>query len=100
MSRPGQCITLEAKAAAETTVDKQKRYRQILACLSGHEMTAKEIAMEMYQKGDIPTGERNFTAPRLTELMHQGIVEPVKKKVCEYTGKTVSVYKITKEIQE
>ena len=31
-------------------------------------MTAKEIAVEMYKKGYIPSDERNFTAPRLTEL--------------------------------
>ena len=58
------------------------------------QMTAKEIAVEMYKKGYIPSDERNFTAPRLTELSIKGIVEPVEKKKCEYTGKTVSVYKV------
>lgn len=56
--------------------------------------TAKEIAVEMKKRGDIPTDERNFTAPRLTELSIKGIVEPIGKKKCSYTGKTVSVYKI------
>ena len=65
-----------------------------LEILTGKEMTAKEIAVEMYKKGYIPSDERNFTAPRLTELSIKGIVEPVEKKKCQYTGKTVSVYKV------
>ena len=43
-------------------------------------------------KGYIPTSERNFTAPRLTELSKMGVVEPIGKKMCQYTGKTVAVY--------
>ena len=56
-------------------------------------MTAKEIAQEMYLKGYIPTNERNFTAPRLTELSIKGIVEPIGKKKCQWTNKSVSVFK-------
>lgn len=87
-------ITFENRAEAHETVDKQLRYMQILNVLDGKEMTAKEIAVEMNKRGDIPTDERNFTAPRLTELSIKGIVEPIGKKKCSYTGKTVSVYKI------
>ena len=53
--------------------------------------------LEMYEKGEIPTSERNFTAPRLTELSYKGIVEPVGKQKCSYTGKMVAVYKIRAE---
>lgn len=87
-------ITYDTRAEAHEQVDKALRYLQILETLEGKEMTAKEIAVEMKKKGYIPTDERNFTAPRLTELSIKGIVEPVAKKRCEYTGKTVSVYKI------
>ena len=55
-------------------------------------MTAKEIAVEMFNRGYIPTSERNFAAPRLTELSRNGVVEPVGKQRCKYTGKTVCVY--------
>lgn len=41
--------------------------------------------------------ERNYTAPRLTELNEMGLVEVIDKKKCEYTGKTVAVYGITAE---
>nr|MBR6100758.1 DNA gyrase [bacterium] len=87
-------ITFENRAEAHETVDKQLRYMQIIEILDGKEMTAKEIAVEMKKKGYIPTDERNFAAPRLTELSIKGIVEPTSKKRCEYTGKTVSVYKM------
>lgn len=59
--------------------------------------TAKEIAYLMYTKKLIPTDERNFTAPRLTELSRRGIVEPIGKKKCAWTGKTVAVYKLIKK---
>ena len=88
-------ITYENRNLANESVDKQLRYMQILGILDeGKEMTAKEIAVEMKKRGYIPTDERNFTAPRLTELSIRGIVEPIGKKKCTYTGKTVSVYKI------
>ena len=91
--RAGEMTTLETRAEAHESVDKHKRYSQIIECLEiGKEMTAKEIAVMMMQKGYIPTSERNFVSPRLTELGHGGVVEPIGKKVCSYTGKTVSVW--------
>lgn len=89
----GQNVTLENKVQANLEVDKQKRYEQILECLGNKEMTAKEIAQEMYMRDMIPNNERNFTAPRLTELSIKGIVEPVGKKKCYWTNKMVSVYR-------
>ena len=86
-------ITLENRNFANLEVDKAKRYKEILEVLGDKEMTAKEIAQEMYMKGYIPTNERNFTSPRLTELSIQGIVEPVGKKKCEWTNKMVTTFK-------
>jgi repressor of nif and glnA expression len=89
----GEIPTLETRSEANETVDKKKRYKQIIEILQGgKEMTAKEIAVEMCNRGYIPTSERNFTAPRLTELSKNGVVEPVGKQKCTYTGKTVCVY--------
>lgn len=93
--RLGEIPTLETKAESYESVDKKKRYKQIIEILyGGKEMTAKEIAVEMWNKGYIPTTERNFTAPRLTELSYKGIVEPIGKQKCTYTGKMVAVYKL------
>lgn len=92
--RPGQSVTLECKAEANETVDKETRYKQILEVLEGRKMTAKEIAVEMYKCGYIPTTERNYTAPRLTEMSQAGLVEPAGKTKCIYTHRTVTVYKV------
>ena len=67
------------------------RYEQILDRLDKPK-TAKEIAVELFDIGAIPSTERNYTAPRLTELEKRGIVKAVGKKKCEYTGKMVAVY--------
>ena len=69
----------------------KKRYEQILDRLDNPK-TAKEIAVELFEIGVIPSTERNYTAPRLTELEKMGYVKAVDKKKCEYTGKTVAVY--------
>lgn len=67
------------------------RYEQILNRLDKPK-TAKEIAVELFELGIIPSSERNYTAPRLTELEKRGIVKAVGKKKCDYTGKMVAVY--------
>jgi hypothetical protein len=96
--RIGEITTLDTRSEANETVDKKKRYKQIIEILyGGKEMTAKEIAVEMCNRGYIPTNERNFTAPRLTELSYKGIVEPIGKQKCTYTGKKVAVYKLREE---
>ena len=73
------------------------RYEQIIDRLMTGEKTAKEIAVELFDLQLIPSTERNYTAPRLTEVEQMGIVEVVGKKKCSYSGKMVAVYKITQE---
>lgn len=70
------------------------RYEQILDRLDKPK-TAKEIAVELFELGIIPSTERNYTAPRLTELEKMGFVKVVGKKKCEWTGKKVAVYERT-----
>ena len=70
------------------------RYIQILERLNKPK-TAKEIAVELYELGYIPSTERNYTAPRLTELEQIGMVQVVGKRKCDYTGKMVAVYRLT-----
>ena len=97
--RYGQDITLETRAEAHDKVDKQKRYSEIKQVLSRYPdgLTAKEIAIVMWRKGWIPNSERNFTAPRLTEMCESGQVEPIGKRVCEYTGRKVTLYALRRE---
>ena len=93
--RYGEDPRIETRAEANDSVDRQTRYRQIMECLEERgDSTAKEIAVWMCLSGYVPTSERNWSAPRLTELCRMGMVEPVGKKKCHYTGKTVTVYGI------
>lgn len=81
----------------EIKPNKQVRYVQILQRLCLGNKSAKEISVELYNLKLANTNERNVAAPRLTELERMGYVEATAKKVCEYTGRTVTVYKITKD---
>lgn len=87
--------TLETRqlSFADIQDKKKKRYEQILNRLSNREMTAKEIAVELFELGMTNTTERNTCAPRLTELERMGYVEVIGKKKCEWTGKMVAVYR-------
>lgn len=89
----GEYTTMETRADAHEAVDKQKRYSQIIECLTQcGALTAKECAVIMQGKGYIPTSERNFTAPRMTELTQNGVIKVVGKTVDAYTGRKVAVY--------
>ena len=93
--RAGEIVTLDTRGDAHESIDKKKRYQQIIECLGiCPNMTAKEIAVMMMKKGYIPTSERNFVSPRLTEMSQKGIIEPIGKKICAYTGKKVAVYSL------
>lgn len=81
----------------EDIKEKQKiRYIQILDRLDKPK-TAKELAVELFDLGIIPSTERNYTAPRLTELEKMGYVKAINKKKCDYTGKKVAVYERTQK---
>lgn len=60
-------------------------------------MTAQETADELYRRGLTPSNERNFSAPRLTELRDAGKVEATGKKICSKTGRNVTVWAMVKE---
>ena len=90
----GEVPTLETRHEANEKVDRAKRYKQILACLSQGPLTAKEVAVCMANRGWIPNSDRNYAAPRLTELSKAGKVEPIGKARCTYTRKTVTVYRL------
>lgn len=89
----GEMTTLETRAEANESIDRNKRYKQILE-IFGHfgDMTAKECAVVMCRWGYSTTAERNVSAPRIHELCERGLMEPVGRKRCEYTGKTVTVF--------
>ena len=89
-------ITTETRQMSFNDIqDKTKiRYIQILNRL---DKPKTELAVELYDLGFIPSTERNYTAPRLTELEKMGYVKAIDKKKCKYTGKSVAVYERTEK---
>ena len=86
-------VTIQTRKESFNNIQEKQpvRYELILEHLD-RPKTAKEIAVELFELGIIPSSERNYVSPRLTELEQRGIVKAFKKKKCEYTGKTVAVY--------
>jgi len=77
-------------------VDAAARRRVILEILTEHRdgMTAREVAGELHRRGITPTNERNFAAPRLTELYKDGKIKVTGKKLCSQTGRNVAVWAV------
>ena len=70
------------RAGYESVVDKRAdRSDVILAVLGDKQMTVSEIVKELLDEGIIKYYDRNFVAPRLTELKEAG-----KVKVVHYVG--------------
>ena len=80
-------------AVKPTVNERQQAVLQILRECGA--MTAREVAAELHRRGVTPTNERNFTAPRLTELCVAGLVRVVGKKICDKTGRNVAVWEVT-----
>lgn len=75
-----------------TLTERQKTVLTILK--ESGDMTAQEIAAELHRRGITPTDERNFAAPRLTELADKRLVQAVGKKICGKTGRKVSIWSV------
>ena len=87
-----------------TTETRRESYQSVLTTLTERQMTvlqilkdcgdmtAQEIATELRARGITPTDERNFAAPRLTEMADKGLVAAVGKKICTKTGRRVTIW--------
>ncbi len=53
----------------------KERARLVLEVLGDREMTVSEITEELVAAGKVPYFNRNYVAPRLSELKDMGIVE-------------------------
>jgi predicted ArsR family transcriptional regulator len=94
-------ITEETRRESYSAVKQTLTARQkiVLNILTDYgDLTAQEVANVLCFLHITPTNERNFSAPRLTELCDKGLVRVVGKKVCGKTGRTVSVWSAVKKI--
>jgi len=93
-------ITKETRRESYHTVllTLTERHKAVLRILKEWgDLTAQEVATVLQLEGITPTDERNFSAPRLTELADKGLVRAVGKKICGKTGRKVTVWSLREQ---
>lgn len=88
-------ITKETrKASYEAVLPKVKdRSRLILETLGDRAMTVSEITDELVEAGKIPYYNRNYVAPRLSELKDMGVVETCGRRKSTHSTATEAVWR-------
>lgn len=82
------------RASYDAVLPKVKeRSRLILETLGGREMTVSEITDELVAAGILPYYNRNYVAPRLTELKDAGIVETCGRRQSTKSSATEAVWR-------
>ncbi|MBQ8926089.1 MAG: hypothetical protein IJ680_01300 [Paludibacteraceae bacterium] len=71
------------------------RARLVLETLGAKEMTVSEITEELVASGRIPYFNRNFVAPRLSELKDMGVVETCGRRKATRSDSTEAVWRRT-----
>ena len=75
----------------------KERARLILETLGSKEMTVSEITEELVSSGKIPYFNRNYVAPRITELKDMGIVETCGRRTSTRSSSTEAVWRRVKK---
>lgn len=82
------------KESYEAVLPKVKdRSRLILETLGSKQMTVSEITDELVAMGKIPYYNRNYVAPRLSELKDMGIVETCGRRQSTHSTATEAVWR-------
>lgn len=89
--------TEETRRESHEKTDKQALALEVIRVLDGKQLTAREIAVEMYNDGLLPYPARAVVQPRITELVQDGKLEAVGKKQDEETQRQVAVYRVVRE---
>jgi hypothetical protein len=81
-------ITKETRAESLNELDKTKRYEEIRYALKNEAngLTARELAKKLGSE------ERNYVAPRLTELTRKNEIKVISKRYDKKTKRKVAVY--------
>lgn len=89
-----QSTTRETRRASYNAIlpKRATRSRLILETLGSRQMTASELTEELLRVGKIKYFNRNFVAPRLTELKELGIVEVVGRRQATRSDATEAVW--------
>ena len=82
------------RASYDAILPKAKdRARLILETLGAREMTVSEITDELVERGVLPYYNRNYVAPRLTEMKDMGVVETCGRRKSTRSTATEAVWR-------
>ena len=70
-----------------------ERAKVILETLDRRSMTVSEITDELVEKGVLPYFNRNYVAPRMTELKDMGVVETCGRRKSTRSKATEAVWR-------
>lgn len=70
-----------------------ERCRLVLETLGTKEMTVSEITDELVSEGVLPYYNRNYVAPRLTDLKDMGVVETCGRRQSTKSTATEAVWR-------
>lgn len=90
-------ITTDTRFESLEKLDRNGLYNLILSTLHDYKengLTAREVAVILYNQGLLRSNERQATAPRLTELVDDGRVVIIGKRFDEISLRNVAVYTI------
>ena len=84
-------ITKGTRAESLNELDKTKRYEEIRYALKNEAngLTARELAKKLGSE------ERNYVAPRLTELTRKNEIKVISKRYDKKTKRNVAVYALS-----
>lgn len=90
-------LTKSTRRESYEKLDARTINKRIISVLQdGKERTAREVSVELYKLNYIPFPVRQAAAPRLTELVSQGLVEVVGKAYDQDTKRNVAIYRLVK----
>lgn len=82
------------RASYDAVIPKVKeRSRLILETLGSRSMTVSEITDELVKAGRIPYYNRNYVAPRLSELKDMGVVETCGRRRSTHSAATEAIWR-------
>lgn len=82
------------RASYDAVIPKAKeRSRLILETLGSRSMTVSEITDELVKAGRIPYYNRNYVAPRLSELKDMGVAETCGRRRSTHSTATEAVWR-------
>jgi hypothetical protein len=100
-------IQQECRRESFEKLNVSKRQRQVINVFigdwimgDGMGLTAQEVAENLYNMRLVPDVNRNFAAPRITELLDLGILQSCSKRFCAKTGRNITVWGFTNRYKD